>query len=560
MDEPAAIWARVSDPKQEKVSPEGQVERVRSKLVAMGYSILYVLKRTWTSTDLRPCPEFQELQTLIRDRKIQAVGMLDRDRIEANGRQRLNFLADCKENNVEPIVCQGPPFLEGPEGEIVELALALGKQRANIRAQTGAKQGLEDRARLKGLPPTVSKCYGYELRDGKYVPTEDHGNCCLMFNLALQGVATKNLAKELYRRGIKTSHGGSLWQPSAIKAILVNPLYAGKPAALRYERVIPKQRRKNKAGKTSARLKPMDEWYWLPIEVKDGPITWDQYLALLHRFKLNRLFASRNAKHDYLLRGLIQCEVCARQGYNRHYYGVQRSGQEPAYVCSAMWGQTFGSYGKKCPSKAIPCAEIEQDVKDKIRGFLESPEIYTTELEQRSQVTERTIADIEQNIRHNEAEYRKTISEERYKLEKLTPEAFEQEQILLQARRNWLREENERLEVQLAALQQYDLKQEMVVKMREYLRENLDRATVNDWRFILESLDTKVVAHGDGTWDVEISVPAPDVLIENKTAWCISPCSRPALRLSLIKYRRCGRRRRMILLRTGTRPWRCPGR
>ena len=128
----AAIWARVSDPKQEDPSLDTQVERARFKLESEGYTVDHILKRVWTSADLKPCPEFQQLVRLVLSKKIQAVGMLDRDRIEANGLQRLNFFAECKEHGVTPIVCQGPPFLEGTEGQLVELALALGKEKSNF--------------------------------------------------------------------------------------------------------------------------------------------------------------------------------------------------------------------------------------------------------------------------------------------------------------------------------------------------------------------------------------------------------------------------------------------
>ncbi len=55
---------------------------------------------------------------------------------------------------MQVITAQGVPMLEGPEGQLVELALALGKERSVARAQQGARDGLRDRARLKGFPPT----------------------------------------------------------------------------------------------------------------------------------------------------------------------------------------------------------------------------------------------------------------------------------------------------------------------------------------------------------------------------------------------------------------------
>jgi hypothetical protein len=65
----------------------------------------------------------------------------------------------------------------------------------------------------------------------------------------------------------------------------------------------------------------------------------------------------------------------------------------------------------------------------------------------------------------------------------------------------------------------------MIEQMRENLQANLNQASNEDWRFILECLGIKIMAFGDGTWDIEINIPVTQTdeipnLIENKTAWC----------------------------------------
>ncbi|GAF90140.1 unnamed protein product, partial [marine sediment metagenome] len=279
--------------------------------------------------------------------------------IEAKGIQRLLFLSDCRENGVEPIVCQGTPFVSEPEGQLIEMALALGKERAVRRAQSGAKQGLEDRVRLKGLPPTMKAPYGYQWKDSMLVPNQNYDNACLLWEMALKWFKIRHIGKELYRMGIASPKGKSTWQPSSIITILNNPAYAGRIAVLRYERVEPKQRRKDTYGKTTARMKPKKDWQYLENLVEEPIITWEQYMAVQERLELNRKYASRNAKRNYLLRGLIECQLC-----HRHYYGVKRTDQKPAYVCSNAWAQV---YGKKCQAKSISCHVIEEEVKSKIR-------------------------------------------------------------------------------------------------------------------------------------------------------------------------------------------------
>jgi len=510
----AAIWARVSTEAQQDLSLDGQVEKVKAKLEAMGYIPQYVFKVVWTSTNLQPCPEFQELKQLIRTKQIQAVSMLDRDRIEANGLQRLNFLADCKENGIEPVVYQGAPFLEGAEGQLVELALALAKEKQVERAQSGAKQGLSDRVKLKGLPPTVKKAYGYTW-NGKFIPDDNYDNARLIWELALSGIKLETISRELFLRGIATPRGKVFWQVTTLRKVLQNPIYTGRVAALKYERVEPKKRKKNTFGKTSSRFKPMEEWHFLDNLVEQSIVFWEQYLAVQERFKLNRQYASRNAHYYFLLRGLIQCQECYAQGLDRHYYGL---GKDKVYICSAKVSKTFNG---RCKSKPISCQKIEDDVKTRVRSFLENPDIWIKEANNRLESD--IIDQIERQIKDNERQYGQTIAQEREAFKRLTSEAFEQEQALLKAKRAWLKQENERLQAKLNNLKKYDLEKEKIKHMRECLQTNLDRATNEDWRFILEALGVKVLAFVDGCWDIEVNVPATEASemhdpIVNKTS------------------------------------------
>ncbi len=125
----AAIWARVSTHDQRELSLDSQVNAVRRILVERGYEVpdWAVLKVEWTSTDLLACPEFQSLLAWVDAGRVNALGALDRDRFQAQGLQRLLFLSECQERGVQVITAQGVPMLEGGEGQLVELSLALGK-------------------------------------------------------------------------------------------------------------------------------------------------------------------------------------------------------------------------------------------------------------------------------------------------------------------------------------------------------------------------------------------------------------------------------------------------
>ena len=136
-----AIWCRVSTHDQRELSLDSQEAAVRRALEGQGYEVPHwaVLKVDWTSLDLMRCPEFQQLRQWILAGEINALGVLDRDRLQAQGLQRLIFLSDCQAHDVRVVTVQGAPMLEGAEGQLVELALAIGKERSVLRAQQGAK-------------------------------------------------------------------------------------------------------------------------------------------------------------------------------------------------------------------------------------------------------------------------------------------------------------------------------------------------------------------------------------------------------------------------------------
>ena len=81
---------------------------------------------------------------------------------------------------------------------------------------------------------------------------------------------------------------------------------------------------------------------------------------------------------------------------------------------------------------------------------------------------------------------------------------------MIKARRIWLEEENKRLQAAIINLEKHNLMKAAMEHMSERLRANLDGATSEGWRFILEALRTKVSAFGNGNWDIEINIPISD--------------------------------------------------
>jgi site-specific DNA recombinase len=519
----AAIWARVSSKGQEEMSPEGQVERVRPKLEDAGYVIPEenIFKVTWSSLDLEPCPEFQTLSRLIKEDKIQALGFLDRDRLEAQEMLRLNFFSTCTFHNVKLVAFQGPEFIEGSVGLMVEHVLAMGKKLSVERAQSGAKQGLADRVRRKGLPPTSTKVYGMRSeKDGPYKPDQNYNNACLIFKLWFEKPNILAIGRELARQGIPSPRGNPIWNTTSVINMLKNPIYAGRVAALRYESVEPINRRKAGSGKTSVREKPESEWHYLPDRVEKPIITWEEHEAIKERLLQNKQWASKNAHRKYLLKGLIDCQICGG-----HYFGTKNFRGKLLYVCAK---RSAIEYGKKCPVRPIEAERLEASVKEYIRNFLENPEVSFSAMERRANLQDNTMSDIGNELQQLEKDYRKTFDEERrwagmVVSGQLSEEAYEPQRKLILTRRNHISERTDKQKDALVTLRKTQIKRATIEELRKRLQVNLDKATEDDWRMILETVGARVLAFGDGTWEATVAlsvgaVPVDDVEIVNKTS------------------------------------------
>ena len=97
----------------------------------------------------------------------------------------------------------------------------------------------------------------------------------------------------------------------------------------------------------------------------------------------NIIFATRNARAQYLLRGLIKCCLCGKS-----YVGVANvrpSGkQEFYYRCNGAHSpQVYGAYLMGCKSKAVRGDDLEQQVWSDVASFLRDPQPVLEQLHSR---------------------------------------------------------------------------------------------------------------------------------------------------------------------------------
>ena len=497
----AAVWARISTEPQQSL--ESQVARSKSELEKRGYLVPpeRILKVDWTSLDLFRCPQFQELRGWVHGNEISALGILDRDRLNAIGLQRLVFLSECKEKGVEMVICQGPPILEEPEGQLVELALALGKERQVLRAQQGSRDALHERATVKGLPTTCQPPYGYNWDENhsRFVANANWANRSLIINLFLRGATLKSIIKELSKRGIPSPKGREYWVEPTISLILKDTVNFGEYRALRRESVEPAQRRGNTYGKTSSKYLPGIP---LPNIVVEKPIiSKAQHDWILERLEQNKLNSRRNGKREYLLHGMIHYE-----GDNVRYYGRDIRHISWSYRYWVRDGRSDN------PRPYLPGRRLETAVEAKAREILTSNDVLERELGWREEAIRETVVRLQHELKRLDRKWNGNGNAESELVGlrirgKVSDEAYERQQSLLAAERQWIAEERERIEKKLTELEQQSISLVGLEQLREQMEEKLDSTSFADRRFVLEALKTKVIVTTEGSVEVEFAIP-----------------------------------------------------
>ena len=505
----AAIWARVSTHDQRELSLDSQVSAVRRILVERGYEVpdWAVLKVEWTSTDLLACPAFQSLLAWVDAGRVNALGALDRDRFQAQGLQRLLFLSECQERGVQVITAQGVPMLEGGEGQLVELALALGKERSVWRAQQGARDGLRDRALLKGLPTTNKAPCGYRWGAGKF--SKDPGTSHAterIWNMALEGTPLDRIARTLTEAGIPSPTGKPRWNASTLAKILTNPIYRGDYYALRTQSALPSERRGNTYGKSSRRQRDPSDWVLLPDLVAEAYVSHEDFALVQERMARNKAQGG-TVRQQYLLRGTVRCEGCGRpwRGKIERYKGAVKH----RYICS---GTDRARPGRLCTAPSMNGQKLEKRIWQRVVEFLTTPEVFLAAAKERTGNTQSALEMAQMAIKRLEGRIKELDTADArafgaYARGITSEQTYARTAAELKGERAWLGEDLVSQKRVIAESHRLAANAVNVQKMYPFLVERIEKAEFEDMRFVLECLDAQVEVGKSG---VTLSLAVPD--------------------------------------------------
>jgi site-specific DNA recombinase len=164
-------------------------------------------------------------------------------------------------------------------------------------------------------------------------------------------------------RGKRKARTSGVWRPGRVRNLLVSTAYKGR----------------HEYGKRSPN--PKRE---LIIRQVPAIVTEEMWQQAQNTLSANALFSKRNSVRNYLLRGLVKCGLC---GLSYVGFTARRPNgkNEFYYRCTGKVGANgpYGAVGKRCPSKDINGAFLEQLIWEDVEGFLRNPSSLIDRLQQR---------------------------------------------------------------------------------------------------------------------------------------------------------------------------------
>jgi site-specific DNA recombinase len=168
----------------------------------------------------------------------------------------------------------------------------------------------------------------------------------------------RNVVHSLNSIGIKTREGKP-WSSTSVHRILQNPVYYG---ALTYNK-------RKSVGKTS-RPRPIEE-HLLIEEVFDPIIPKDRFLEIQKIIAGQRKVTPSSKHSQYLLTGLLECQLCGSKMYGYTYSNPMKEGRIYQYYrCNGH----ISKGSSVCPGNTVDSRLIEGIILDELKTISTNPE------------------------------------------------------------------------------------------------------------------------------------------------------------------------------------------
>jgi site-specific DNA recombinase len=453
-------------------------------------------------------PELNRLRELIAGGHVDVVIVYDIDRLARKSVYQLLIEEEFRKANVQIEYVIGQ-YDDSDEGRLQKHIRAAIAEYEKTKILERSKRGKRGKAKSGFVVVGARSPYGYMVKSEPHkswleIDNDEAKIVKLVYQLYLYGdggsgsLSKGRIVARLTKMGIPTrgdkqdhfakKRSHAVWSSGMIRHILRNEAYVGNWHYGKTVMVSDGQehtrKQKNKCGLGKQVARPRDEW----IEVSvPAIISREDYDKAQERMKMNIEQAQRSTRHEYLLSKRLRCSVC---GYS--YVGKTRNGKHQYYNCKGREQQPE-------PLCSMPYFRVDQ-VDDAIWGWVRSL------LEDTENLQEGLRGLQEETRRQNQALYdrldliKEQLESNQQQLEKLLDlylaGAFSKEVLLerkdrLETTITNLRKEEDQLTSHLGSITYSDQDLVIIEEFCAHIRENLEYATFEGKRRILELLDVR---------------------------------------------------------------------
>ncbi len=421
----AALYCRVSSQRQvedDRTSLQTQLAALRAKAAELGYATAhdFTYMEAFNGEELIERPMLSRLREDARARKF-AIVLAYNVYALAKNQAHLAILHDEWERSGVALDFVTEQLEDTPIGRAI---LALRAFAAEVEGERRKDRITRARvARVQSGRPAVGHRpnYGYKwaevrLADGRLsrerleVDPATAPIVVRMYELVDAGHTLRGIAALFTREGIPTPTGKwAGWDPTSIRMLLLNPLYCGRPIALRRKSIpVDKSVRHLYARRSREVVRPAEEQVALPATYAPPLVSAELFARVGERLRLNQVLAPRNNRQPLatLMRGLVRCAYCGHRMVvaNTTAYGS-------LYRCQKATQQRGPA---RCPSGGalIVTHKLDAAVWAKISEVLTHPELIEREVEHMRE-TEDPGAEMLANLDRQLAELDRRIANKR---------------------------------------------------------------------------------------------------------------------------------------------------
>ena len=401
-------------------------------------------------------------------------------------------------------------------GELMEFVSAWAKETQVHRAQQGARDGLRDRARIRGLPAVPTPAYGYRWNGRQFeLDSLTFGIARKIWEMAIDGVSTRRISANLAETGVPSPRGRQLWSQTTIAKMLTNPIYSGIYVALRTKAVEPGYRIGHTYGKTGRRRTDPADQVTIEGLVSEPIVSVEEFDLVQRRLARNKAQGGR-ASRNYLLRGRLRC-ACGKKWRGK----TQRKNDSTYYRYVCPGREAAGP--DRCSMISVNGSQLEEQVWEKAVEFLTSPDVVLAEVEGHLQEAQQVAPQLEADIAKLERSVANLDSADQRAYQGFAKGITSEKTYLgvkagLDVEGGLLADELERRREALEDLRQKTVDIKLVNELRSRIADKLANASEDDKRFVLDCLDGQVSLSRTGRL-LTVAVPESQPSSVNTRPW-----------------------------------------